>query len=123
MEITETERLMLVKKQEEICELTCKILELKNDSKNSTEIKKDMTRILSLLNQIASYTNSKNYNSDILTDLVDVISMHLDREYLVAGVYLELFCNAVNTIRFDFTKKSLKITLPKNINFGHITNR
>jgi hypothetical protein len=125
MDITETERLMLVKKKEEICELTCKILEFgKCDSKNSVEIRKNMTKILSLISQIASYANSKNYNLDNLTKLEIMISMEFNSEnYLISEVYLNLFCSLVNSIRFDFTKKGLKITLPKNLNIGNITNK
>lgn len=41
---------------------------------------------------------------------------------------LDTYCNYVNSIRFDFTKKGLKIifpkmTLPKNLNIGNIINK
>jgi hypothetical protein len=40
MEITETERLMLTKKQEEICGLTLWILDLVSDPESEGQIKK-----------------------------------------------------------------------------------
>ena len=62
MEISATERMMLVKKKEEICGLTFRILDMANEPKNAIEIKKNMTMILSLISTIASYAESKNYN-------------------------------------------------------------
>ena len=98
------------------------MLVLRNDTE-LYDIKKDMTRISSLLSQIESYTNSKNYDLSNITRLELLIFMYFDKEaYLIADIYLNLFCTFVNSIRFDFTKKSLKIILPKNINLGNITN-
>jgi len=60
MELTETERLMLVGKKEEIRESTEEIIELSCDlKKNVIEIKKKITGILSLLSTIASYSKPK----------------------------------------------------------------
>lgn len=137
MEITEKERLMLCKKKDTICGLTLKILDMAHDPQNSLEIKKKVTTILSLLNTIASYSNAKKKNLDVFTSWVDLIFSRFylaskcgdgdqdawDR-YVVCGERrLEEFCNAVNSIRFDFTKKDLNITFPKiNLNFGNIIN-
>lgn len=140
MEITEKERLMLVKKKEMICGLTLKILDMAHDPQNSLEIKKNVTTILSELNTIASYSDVKKKNLDVFTAWADLIfyrfylaSMYpadsTDDQggwcgYIVCGEgKLEEFCNAVNSIRFDFTKKGFKIVLPKNLNLGFITNK
>ena len=137
MQITETERLMLVKNKESICGATLEILELENKPKNSLLIKKKISIILSLLSTIASYSNAKNYDLDKFTELSGALFRMLnprteileDEHYLetwrkIVIPDLELFCNYVNSIRFDFNhKEGLKITLPKNINFGHITNQ
>lgn len=133
MEITETERLMLVKNKESICGATIEILELESDPKNALLIKEKISIILSLLSTIASYSNSKNYDLDKFTEFAECLfkmlnprkeileeSLFLKTWRAFAIPYLELFCNYVNSIRFDFTKKDLKITLPKNINFGNI---
>ena len=136
MEITETERLMLVKNKERICEATIEILELESDPKNALLIKKKISVILSLLSTIASYSNSKNYNLDKFTEFAGALFRMLNprQEVLEESLFvktwrafvipdLELFCNYVNSIRFDFNNKNLKITLPKNINFGNIVNK
>lgn len=58
--------------------------------------------------------------------MADSISSQLDMEnYTLAELFLEAYCNTVNSIRFDFTKKSFRIVLPKikNLNVGSITNK
>ena len=144
MEITETERLMLVKDKEAICGATLQILRLVNDPKNAEIIKENLTTILSLLNQIASYADAKNSDLDAITKRVNYIFGLINlyplkwkpakqrfpdywNELVVRNT--ENFCNIVNSIRFDFTdKKGLKIilpkvTLPKNINIGNIIHQ
>lgn len=115
MEITETERLMLVKKKEEICKVTLEILKISSDPKNVVYLKQDMTLILSLLSTIASYSNPKNHDLDAIEDMVNAITSQLDLEnYPLAECMLEVFCNTVNSIKFDFNgKKGIKINIPK----------
>lgn len=138
MEISATERIKLVKNKESICGATLQILRLTDDPKNSGEIKENIITILSLLNTIASYSNSKNYDLNAITNLANNI-FELLRTYpseflenLVPNYWnriivqrIEYFCNIVNSIRFDFaSKKGIKINLPKiNLNFGNITNK
>jgi membrane-associated HD superfamily phosphohydrolase len=99
MEITEKERLMLVKKKEEICRTTFQILDMTHDQKTSAEIKKDVTLILSLINTIASYSNSKNRDLDRLENAANLIFSQLDLEYYVVSECMsEVFCNAVNSM-------------------------
>jgi hypothetical protein len=135
MQITETERLMLVKNKELICGATIQILRLENDSQNSLVIKENIQTILQLVNTIASYSDAKNFNLDRLLEFAlfiqNKMNMHIllgkerakDWSYVVKD--LETFCGIVNSIRFDFNhKEGIKITLPKmNLNFGHITNQ
>lgn len=136
MEMTETERLMLVKKKETICGATLIILELANDPKNSLEIKKNFQYVLEGLSTIASYSNVKQKNLDLLKAWADLIfskinlaeSYNRDNWNKIVAHDLGKFCNTVNSIRFDFTKRDLKITLPKitlpkNLNIGIITNK
>lgn len=135
MEITEKERLMLVKNKETICGATLQILRMAHDPKNSLIIKENITTILSLLNTIASYSNVKGKSLDVFTTWADLIFSRFYlaskcgddnqdswNEYIVCGERrLEEFCNAVNSIRFDFTpKKGINIGLPKikNLNLG-----
>lgn len=128
MEMTEKERLMLVKKKEEICGLTLWILGNMYDPKNAVGIKKNFTTILSELNTIASYSDSKNYDLNQFTNGVNALFDLMTREiqmkmWLISPKAIERTCNYANSVRFDFNKKSLKITFPKNLNLGFITNK
>jgi hypothetical protein len=128
MEIAETERLMLIKKKEEICGLTLKILDMVHSPENLLEIKKNFTSIISLLSQIASYSKSKSYNLDKFTDAVNMLFLTMEQEkdcdiWIASPIAIGITCNYANSVRFDFTKKGLKITFPKNINIGHIINK
>lgn len=115
MELSENERLMLVKKKEEILKLTTEILDIKNDPEQALEIKKKITNILSLLSTISSYAQSK-YDSSNLWYLTTQIFMEMDllgNEWTVISPLIEVFCNTVNFIEFKFTKKSISLKIPK----------
>lgn len=117
MELTEKERLMLVGKKEEIRKLTTEILDIMDDPKKQSGVKKKITSILSLLSTIASYSDSKNYNLDAFTQMANVIfTFGLERheELRPLTVFeIETFCNYVNSIQFEFTRKDFKIRIPK----------
>lgn len=118
MELSEQERLMLVKKKEEICGLTLQILDMAHDPQNAVKIKKDMTMILSLVNTIASYSDSKNYDLDHFAKVVDTVFelMSLEKEMEIwdgSPEAIENICNYANSIRFEFVKKDFKIHIPK----------
>jgi len=118
MELTEQERLMLVKKKEEICGLTLQILDMAHDPQNAVKIKKNMTTMLSLINTIASYSDSKNYNLDQFTEGVDALFDLMSLEtglkiWKLSPSGIENICNWANSIRFEFVKKEFKIHIPK----------
>ncbi|MGA2768800.1 MAG: hypothetical protein ABSF24_10880 [Candidatus Bathyarchaeia archaeon] len=116
MELTEKERLMLVSKKEEILKLTKEILDVLKDPAQAIEVKKRMTSILSLVSTIASYAESKNYNLDALMGITSVISLQMDllgKNWTSLGAWIEVFCNAVNSIQFNFTKRDIIIRIPK----------
>ena len=118
MELTEKERLMLVKKKEIICGLTLKILDMAHDSKNALEIKKNMITILSELSAIASYSDSKNYDLNQFTEsvnaLFDLMSLEKDEKiWILSPRGIENVCKSANSIRFEFVKKTFKIHIPK----------
>lgn len=143
MQITENERLLLRKDRESICGATLQILELLEDPKNSLEIKKKMSIILSLLSGMLNHSDLKNTkNSDLtpvtkLANLIfDIMSNYIQNPDYVNELIpdywnrciirrVEEFCNLVNTITLDLNQKEgVKIKLPKiNLNFGHITNQ
>ena len=108
MELTEAERLMLVGKKDEIRKLTEEILELApNPQQNEIELKKKVTGVINLLSTIASYSKCKNADLERITYMANMLS------YLGMDFLYEYFCNEVNSIRFDFTRKDLKIIIPK----------
>jgi hypothetical protein len=118
MELTEKERLMLVKKKEIICGVTLQTLGMANDPKNALEIKKNLTTILSKLNAIASYSDSKNYDLNQFTKgvnaLFDLMSIEKEMKiWILSPKGIEKVCNFANSVRFDFTRKDFKIILPK----------
>jgi hypothetical protein len=118
MELTEKERLMLVKKKETICGLTLEILDMAHNPENELEIKKKATAILSELNAIASYSDSTNYNLNQFTKSVNALFDLMSREkemkmWILSPRGIENVCNFANSVRFNFAKKDFKITLPK----------
>jgi hypothetical protein len=116
MELTLKERLMLVEKKEEILELTKEILDILSDSKKALDVKKKMTSILSLLSTIASYSDSKNYNLDALEDSATMIFLEMNmagEEWTILHGFIEIFCNTVNSVQFNFTKRDIRIRIPK----------
>jgi len=147
MEITEKERLLLVKKKEEIYTQTCEILDiihnappLITESKKITELKKRITGILSNISIVASYADSKSHKLEPLTTIANTLfSMMSSHERFISKTrdkeeedfvrllndyawqlivkYTDLFCNIVNSIQFKLTKKGLKITVPISIRF------
>jgi hypothetical protein len=128
MEMTEKERLMLVEKKEEIRKLTLQNLDMARDPQNEIEIKKNFTSIISLLSQIASYSHT-SYNLNEMTRGITLLFLEMSQEknhklWIGAPIAIEFVCNYVNSVKFNFTKNGLKISIPKmNINFGNITNK
>lgn len=118
MELTEKERLMLMEKKEEIRKLTTEILDMASKPENALEIKKRFTSIVSHLNTIASYSDSKNYNLDAYTDAINLLFAIMDYERLSkfwssSPLAIQVACNYANTVRFNLTKRDVKIHLPK----------
>jgi hypothetical protein len=128
MEITESERLMLVNRKEEIRQLTLYNIDKAHDSQNEIEIKKNFTSIISLLSQIACYSHTGS-NLNELTKGITLLFLEMSREkndriWYSSPILTEVVCNYVNSVKFNFTKNGLTIRFPKmNFNFGNITNK
>jgi hypothetical protein len=145
MQITEAERLILIKKKEEICEATLQIHRLEIDPANSLAIKENIQAILSSISLISSITECKQKELKEICDLAiriqDSINQYqslLDERMLqplILQVYLsikgtdelwqlrikdlEYFCSVVNSMEFNFNgKRGVNITFPKNLNVG-----
>jgi hypothetical protein len=125
MELTETERLMLVEKKEEIRNLTAEIMEIMSEAGQVTNVKSKITDILSILSTVGSYAKLKDYDLSLFTLMAKNIFALMPtaqpdakiREYLMKRI--ERFCIYANSIQFDFTRKDLKIIIPKIIQGPH----
>jgi len=104
---------MLVKKKEEIFQVTAEIMHLYEKGDEITAIQNKMNQILSLLSTIESFATPDRDLSNF-TRLVAQISLDLEIGF-DSTLLIPFFCTTVNSIKFDFTKKRLKISIPINI--------
>jgi hypothetical protein len=116
MEISENERLLLIKKKEEISKITSEIFDIYLDINNKQEVLKRITQIQNCLSILASYalTNKELYN--LITDAqwIDSFYDSDSSEFLLQDA-IRSFCYSANTIIFDFTPKGVKISIPIKI--------
>jgi len=127
MDLTEAERSMLTKKQEEICGLTLLILRDAKDPEKEETIKENFTSIIALLNQIAAYSHT-GHDLNKLTVAINELFLIMSRErlhkiWIASPITIEIVCNFLNSVRFQFVKNGIKLTLPKNINIGNIIHQ
>lgn len=118
MELSEKERLMLVRKKEEINELSKEIIENLNTKPEVVLLKRNINSILSLIGIIGSYSDSKNYNLQFLAQTASMIFVSIDmanlrNNWLEVIALLEYWCNIVNSIQFKLTKRKLEIKIPR----------
>lgn len=116
MELTEYERLMLVEIKKEILELTLEIIDIVKDKDKKTDVKKKMTTILSKISILSSYAKPKNFNLKPILDVANILFVQMDTlgDYWTSySPYIEMFCNIVNHIQYDFTKRDITINIPK----------
>ena len=114
MELSENERERLVKKKEEIFKITSEIINNYEPGENQIEIKDKLNHVLSLLTTIAGYAEpDRDLNS--FTKFVIHLSLNLETPGYDTSLSLQAFCTIANSIKFDFTKKRFKITIPVKI--------
>lgn len=107
MQTTESGRLLILEKKEEICRLSLEILDIihqqRTDGDDIIEVKKRMIRILSLLNGLAGYGYPGRDLDAVMKLVLRFFSMQgREKDDVVQGIPLcELFCITVNAI--DFT--------------------
>lgn len=106
MQTTESERLLVIEKKEEVCRLSLEILDIIHQDKTNGDdllkVKKKMVQVLSLLHVLASY-GSPNRDLDAIMRLVlRFFSVQgKDKDAFIQGVAIgELFCITVNSIEF-----------------------
>jgi hypothetical protein len=103
MELSENERLMLVKKKEDIHRITSEILTKKMT--NPEKISK-MNEIISILSTIESYAKPDR-DLSVFSRSVAHIAVWSESG-MDTSLLTTTFCTAVNSIQFDFTKRRLK---------------
>ena len=115
MELTEKERLILVQKKEDILKLTKEILDIMKDPEQALEVKKKMTSILSLISTVGSYAKSKYDTRNLWTSTNMIFAQMnvLGDQWTAMSPFIEMFCNTVNLIEFNFTKRDIRIRIPK----------
>lgn len=124
MELSEKERLMLLERKDEILNITNEIIEnVNSDEPDVMKLKKDINSVLSLTSTLLSYSSSKNYNVDAINKLAYLINIEIEKakiiyegirnRWLLIKIALTQWCNMVNAIQFNFTKKGIKIKFPK----------
>jgi hypothetical protein len=115
MELTENERLMLVRKKEEISKITSELVTGKLT--NSEKIAR-MNEVLSLLSTIESYAKPDR-DLSVFQRLVLRNTLWLESG-LQGDMMINLFCTSVNSIKFDFTKRRLKLADTIIINIENV---
>ena len=110
MELSENERLMLVGIKNEIFQITAALL---TERLSNAEKFTKMNKILSLLSIMESYAKPDrdlSVFSTYVTQIMVWMESGMDER-----LRINVFCTAVNSIKFDFTKKGLKISIPIKI--------
>jgi hypothetical protein len=111
MELSENERLMLVRKKEEISKLTSELVE--SNLNNKQTIAK-INEVISLLSTIGSYAKADR-DLTAFTRLALQITTRIESG-MNANLLIDAFCTAANSVKFDFTKRGLKLSFPIHIN-------
>jgi len=115
MELTENERLMLVKKKEEIYKISNELITGKLNTDDQISM---INKIISLLSTIESYAKPDRELIYVTQFALHII--HWIQSGLSGGeMQINMFCTIVNSIKFDFTQR--RISLPKKIVI-HIEN-
>ena len=108
MQTTESERLVLIQKKEEICQLSLEILDIIHQEKTSgqdvIDVKKKMIKILSILHILASYGWPSRDLDELMKLVVRFYTLQSKaRDDIVLGIPIgELFCLTVNSIEFSY---------------------
>jgi hypothetical protein len=108
MQTTESERLVLIQKKEEVCQLSLEILDIihqeKTNGQDVIDVKKKMIKILSLLHILASYGWPSRDLDELMKLVVRFYSFQSKaRDDIVLGIPIgELFCLTVNSIEFSY---------------------
>jgi hypothetical protein len=108
MDLSENERLLLVKKKERIFKITS---ELMTKEMTILETKSKINEIVSLLSTIECYAKTNRVLSAFTHVALEINTMFLDNSFRPTKM-ISAFCIAANSVKFDFTKNGLSISMP-----------
>jgi hypothetical protein len=106
MELSEDERVMFVKKKEEISQITSELL---TERLSNSEKLSKMNQILSILSTLESYAKPDR-DLFIFQDHVNKVSA-LMQTGMDTQLLISIFCSAANSVRFDLSKKRIRIPI------------
>jgi hypothetical protein len=107
MQTTESERLLLIQKKEEVCQISQEILDIIHQENTNGDdviaVKKKMLQILSLLHMLAGYGSPSRDLNELMKLVIRFCQYQSKaRDDIVLGVPIgELFCITVNSIEFS----------------------
>ena len=116
--LTENERLILIKKKEEIGETTGEIIQLFHDNPdNKVAIDIKLNKVLELLSTIASFSESDRDINKFTRLSVQIMGLGKVKGnplgYKMMRIPIETFCAAANSVTFKFTKTGIQVKIPK----------
>jgi len=107
MQISETERLLLIQKKEEIRVVTQELLEISIKTSYSiqdiSEIKKKLAHILSLLHIISSYGNPNRDLHNLMRLAVEIDGL-LTIMPAATNLRIDVFCMVANSVTFSYSR-------------------
>jgi hypothetical protein len=112
MELREKQILQLKRNLDKIYRLKNEILKLAGESQNAGALKNKMAEVLLLLGSIASCANPRNEELESFMKKANLrfVGMEIESSPWPAIEHeVELFCEYINSIAFNFTTKGVKV--------------
>jgi hypothetical protein len=116
MELSENERIILIKKKEEISKITTEIFDIYQDPDNRHDVLNKITQILNCLSVIASYAPRNERFTSLVRDVIDIDTLYdSEGSKSLTEFHIRKFCYFANYIVFEFKKDGINIRIPIEI--------
>jgi hypothetical protein len=107
MQISESERILLIQKKEDIHKLSQEILDITGKKQTTTQdvidVKKKMVQILSLLHIISSYSSPNRDLNALMKLVIRIFTFQAQsKDQIVLPQMIELFCTIANSVEFSY---------------------
>ena len=108
MNLSGSEKLLLVQKKEEIRTLTQEIIEIINKESTTNQdfvdVEKKFLQILSIIHVISSYQKPNRDLQVLMKEVLDIFSFHLqNKNTVMMKSQIATLCVVVNSIQFSFS--------------------